>query len=400
MYRAMTARQVDNHLLGRILSEGDRDLEWDSFSPADWDRIVRRAQADGVASILYWRLIQSEKLSFLPDSLQNSLRALYHSLRMNNAELVRELKTLTRLFADAGIPVVALKGICYALTIYPDPALRPMVDLDLLVPVSDLPKAVRIAKEAGYVEPVPEAFPGLDDLLSHAVGLQKTAAPFTMVELHHSLVADKSFDYAVPVDWFWTQTEPIADSSSETGVGDLLMLSPTAQVLYASAHAMLQHGPRNTSLRWFYDLDRLIRVHAKRVDWDLLLAQARVFEWSSGVSAALAQTTDLFDTPVPGEVLSALLGMTDRNSELIETYQVHPATHTLEEFQKMKFLDWRGRIRMLLALLIPSPAYMRWRYGLNNYWILPAYYPYRWWGIIKDGVQTGIVLLQKAPRKS
>jgi hypothetical protein len=386
----MTAQPVDNHLLGRILSGGDHDLDWDSFSPADWDRIVRLAQAEGVASLLYWKLTQSDKLSLLPDSLQVSLRALYYSLRMNNAELIRELKTLTRLFADAGIPVVALKGICFALTIYPEPALRPMVDLDLLVPASDLPKAVWIAKEAGYVEPVPEAFPGLDDLLSHAVGLQKTTAPFTVLELHHSLVAEKSFAYAVPMDWFWTQTEPL------TGFDNLLMLTPTAQVLYASAHAMYQHGARNTSLRWFYDLDRLIRVHAERMDWVLLLAQAREFEWSSAASAALNQAISFFDTPVPSQVLDTLLGVADKNTELIETYQGQPATHTLEEFQKMKFLDWRGRIRMLLALLIPSPVYMRWRYELKNSWVLPAYYLYRWWGIFKDAIRTVIVLMQKS----
>lgn len=396
MYGAMTAQQVDNRLLGRLLSEEEHDLQWDSFSPEEWDLIVRRAQAEGVASLLYWRLIQSDRLRLLPDSLQATLRALYHSLRMNNEQLIHELKTLTRLFADKGIPVVALKGICFALTIYPDPALRPMVDLDLLVPASDLPEAVRIAKETGYVEPVPEAFPGLDNLLLHAVGLQKTTAPFTALELHHSLVAEKSFSYAVTVDWFWTQTEPIAKSSSETGLRDLLMLSPTAQVLYACAHAMLKHGARNTSLRWLYDLDRLICVHAKRMDWELLLAQARQFEWGSAVYTALLQTIEFFGTPVPNHVLTDLSGISDRNTDLIATYQGQPATHTLEEYQKLKFLDWQARIRLVLALMVPSPAYMRWRYGLKTYWVLPAYYLYRWWGIFRDVVRTVIVLIRKS----
>jgi hypothetical protein len=327
--------------------------------------------------------------------LQNSLRAAYYSLRMNNDELIKELKTLMHLFANAGITVVALKGICFALTIYPDPALRPMVDLDLLVPASNLPEAVRIAKETGYVEPVPEAFPGLDDLLSHAVGLQKTLVPFTALELHHSLVAEKSFSYAVPVDWFWTQTEPLVELSTQAEFKNLLMLTPTAQVLYASAHAMLKHGARNTSLRWFYDLDRLIRVNAERMDWDLLLAQAHEFEWGSAVSAALNQAIFFFDTPVPSHVLYTLSGVTDGNTALIEIYQGQPATHTLEEFQKLKFLDWRGRIRMLLALILPSPAYMRWRYQLRTFWALPFYYLYRWWGILKDAIPTVIVLMQK-----
>jgi hypothetical protein len=291
--QAMIPQHVNNHLLAEILSDESHDALLDSFSPDDWELIVRHAQAEGVASLLYWKLIQSEKVHLVPDVLRDSLRALYYSLRMNNGELVKESNALAGRFARAGIPVIALKGICFALTIYPDPALRPMGDIDLLVPASRFHDAMQIAKGAGYIELVPEAFPGTDDLLSHAIGLQKQTSPFTVLELHSSLVAQKGFAYAVPMDWFWTQTEAMPR------VENLLMLTPTAQVLYASAHAMLQHGARDVSLRWFYDIDCLIRTYAKRMDWDVLLSQAGKFQWRSAVSAAFSQTINFFDTPIP-----------------------------------------------------------------------------------------------------
>ncbi len=58
--------------------------------------------------------------------------------------------------------------------------------------------------------------------------------------------------------------------SMEWKADNLLMLTPTAQLLYACAHAMLQHGGRNASLRWMYDLDLLMTVYAETLDWDLL----------------------------------------------------------------------------------------------------------------------------------
>ena len=55
--------QIDNYTLSLIISGRMPELDWVSFSPADWDLLVRRAQAEGVASLLYWNLAQSGKIS-------------------------------------------------------------------------------------------------------------------------------------------------------------------------------------------------------------------------------------------------------------------------------------------------------------------------------------------------
>jgi len=357
---------------------------------------MKEAQVEGVGPLLYWALTRLGKIPRLPQVIANCLRAMYFSTRMNNEQIMQELVTLTQQFDEAGISVVALKGICLALTIYPDLGLRPMVDLDLLIPDSAWADATLIAKRSGYVEAVPEAFPGLDALLDHALGLKKRATPFITLELHKTLVAGQSFNHSVPVDWFWRQTEPISGMYSTRVIPHLLMLTPTAQLLYACAHAMLQHGGRETSLRWLYDLDRLIHVYAGRVDWELLLLQARHFAWGSAVCAALLEAVNLFDTPVPAHVLEDLSGQADRNTQQVATLQEWPATHTVEEYQKLKSLHGMARLKLVLALAIPGPAYMRWRYEMKSDWALPGYYVYRWWGILKDGVQTILHLIQKS----
>jgi len=395
---------MDRSTLSRIISgrAGELNPHPDGFSPAEWEILAREAQTEGIAPLLYRALWRSGAIASLPKPVGNRLRAMYFGTRLNNEQVIRELQALTGLYDQAGIPVVALKGACFALTIYPDLGLRPMVDLDLLVPASKASEALQIARGSGYVEALPEASPGLDGLLDHAVCLQKTTRPYTTLEIHSTLVAGSSFAHAVPVDWFWSQTEPMTGMYLNSSIDNLLMLTPTAQVLYACAHAMLQHGGRNTSLRWLYDLDRLIQVYAEqeRLDWDLLLSQARLFEWGSAASAALSEVVKLFDTPVPRTVLDALSGRSDRNTERVRTLQDGPVTHTLEEYQKLKALNWRGQIRLTLALIAPSPAYMRWRYGLQSSRALPAWYLYRWWGILKDAIRTVIRLMQAGDHRS
>ena len=384
------AQQVDRKLLGRMLSETERDPDWVGISPEEWDLIIGLAQVEGVAPLLFWRLAQSERLPRLPEFARQHLRAMYYSTKMNNEQIIQELTTLTRQFNQVGIPVVALKGVCFALTIYTEIGLRPMVDLDLLVPKSRLIEAVQIANGLGYERITPEASPGLNGLLNHAACLEKKEPPFNTLEIHHTLVAEESFVHAVPVDWFWEQTEAL-ECPTVRDLAELNMLSPTAQLLYACAHVMLQHGGRNTSLRWLYDIDRLVRVYEKCIDWDLLLSRAKVFEWSSAVFAAFSQTVGFFNTPVPRAVLDDLGTQADRNSERVEAMQRPAATHTLEEYQKLKSLSWVGRFKLILALAVPGPAYMRWRYGLRTSWTLPAWYLYRWWGIITDSLKTVVI---------
>ncbi|MGE5463372.1 MAG: nucleotidyltransferase family protein, partial [Syntrophothermus sp.] len=147
--------QVNKSLLARMLA-GDPALDWASFTSEDWRLIVQRAIAGDVAPQLYFALIKSGGMAYIPRREQKHLRAIYVSTRMKNEQSLCELERLAGLFEQAGIPVVALKGSCYALTVYTDIGLRPMVDVDLLVPASVLEEAMQIVWNSGYREVLPE----------------------------------------------------------------------------------------------------------------------------------------------------------------------------------------------------------------------------------------------------
>jgi hypothetical protein len=379
--------------LGRIVTKCDEGLRLESLSNYDWESLIAYASAEGMSPSIYWTLVRSGQFGSLPEFVRHSLASAYAVTLFQNESVIAELEILAVRCQQAGIPVVLLKGVSFALTIYADIGLRPMGDMDLLVPAERLQEAVEFAKAEGFTESLPEAAPGIDEMLSLHVRLQKPGPRPLTLEVHDGLVGGRYFTYAVPVDWFWSQTEPLTPAR-ET-LPSVRVLTPTAQLLYAAAHAMLQHGGRGAPLRWFLDMHLLIEHYADRLDWELLLSQAQSFEWGSALAAALAHTRATFGTPIPERVLSRLADVSDRHEVLVAHLQSTPATRVLEERERLVGMSWYGRTRVVLALVFPTPSYMRWRYQLRSPWSLPAAYLTRWWGIVTDGLRTLTVIVRR-----
>ena len=377
------------YILAQIILKKGEFLTEDTYSDAEWDILIHKAHSEGVAPLVYQALFSTGNISFLPENVQSFLRLGYASTQIQNQIIFTELEALSRLFSQEKISLVALKGIAYALTVYPEFGLRPMGDIDLLAPKEKMALAVELVQTLGYQIAKPEISFGLHDLLNHEICLQKNTEHPLFVELHHSLVADKAYSYAVPVDWFWEQTELLHSPFATESLGNLLILKPEAQILYAAAHAMLQHGEGNAPLRWFYDVDSLVRRYEESMDWELLCSQAQIFEWGSALNRFLALDINYFDTPIPKRVMEAFEKHPDQHRKLVIAKKNTPQTRFEAEYQRLLSLNFLGRIRLVFALIFPSPAYMRWRYGLTNPLKIPFLYFFRWGEIIKDVIRAG-----------
>jgi hypothetical protein len=115
------------------------------------------------------------------------------------------------------IPTVVLKGAALATTLYPSIGLRPMGDIDLLVPQDRLAEAVACLQALGYVEPTPDMAPGLNQVVGHHVSLDGGQAIPLHVELHWTLGAAEHDRHAPSMPWFWQQTEPLSLGAEELG---------------------------------------------------------------------------------------------------------------------------------------------------------------------------------------
>jgi hypothetical protein len=300
------------------------------------------------------------------------------------------------------IPTVVLKGAALALTLYPSIGLRPMGDIDLLVPQNRLAEAVACLQALGYVEPIPDMAPGLNQVVGHHVGLDGGEAIPLHVEVHWTLAAAEHDRHAPSMPWFWQQTEEwkwedgewkmeaeIHNSQFAIRNSKFAILTPTAHLLYLAAHLMLQHGGARASLLWFCDLDLLIRSQADRLDWDELLRRSREFHWAAALQAALQGAQERFGTPLPQGFLDTLAETNDRQAARLVVCKADPRqTRATSVWNFLLPLDWQARLRLALAIALPSPAYVRWRYQPRPGWLWPLCYPYRWLDILREGLST------------
>jgi hypothetical protein len=100
---------------------------------------------------LWHHALQSHRLlESLPPATVGALREARLSAAMGYLAQRAALEELDRLLEAEGIPYVAMKGAHVRECVYPDPALRPASDIDLLIAPADRRRAAHVLLDAGY----------------------------------------------------------------------------------------------------------------------------------------------------------------------------------------------------------------------------------------------------------
>lgn len=366
------------------LSNRSSEAPWRSFSIDDWLDLRHMAQAHGVAGLLYWMFRHEYQPDSVPGPILAALAQDYYSTAGRNTLLYLELNRILDALDSIGVPCVVLKGAALAATLYPQIALRPMGDLDLLIPQDRLAEVVSLARDLSY-EPEPAKIGlGADALFSYEINFDGGKDIPTHVEFHWSLIGGARSRYQPRIDWFWQQVE-----RTRLGERAALVLKPTAHLLYLAAHLELKHNGVRERLLWGYDLHSLICRHCDALDWDELLARSLEFNWGVAIYNALEDVQRHFATPLPDGFLEEFAAQ-GRFSEsmMAQSRSRSPRTRTDATLRKVSNLDWAARVSILVGLLFPDPAYLRQRYLHKAQWLWPLSYPLRWFDVIADVIRT------------
>jgi hypothetical protein len=121
----------------------------------DWASLVDLAEARQLAPLAY-ACLGRERLD-VPQTTIRSLEALWLRHRAWHRERTAALTEILREFERLSIEALVLKGAALAWMIYPSPSLRPMSDIDLLVPPASAPAAQTALGRLGFraERPVP-----------------------------------------------------------------------------------------------------------------------------------------------------------------------------------------------------------------------------------------------------
>ncbi|RME73596.1 MAG: hypothetical protein D6784_11700, partial [Chloroflexi bacterium] len=240
--------------------------------PAEaWDPLSTAAIAVGLAPLLHCRL---ESLAVTPPPAARARLSLgYQAHAHRNQAIARQLTELLAAFSAAGIPVIVLKGALLAHLVYPDPALRPMNDIDLLFRPADLPTAARVLEDLGYQGHHKSAGEGAG-VVKHLSTYRRpgpqaqTPNPFLstagdrMVEPHGSL-EESWFGLRVDITpGVWERAVPLVLHDQPA-----YRLSDEDTLLHLAVHAVFHVIMGRLVFLQLYDIGQVLHTWGHRLNW-------------------------------------------------------------------------------------------------------------------------------------
>ena len=266
-------------------------------SLADWEEVIRHSQKMGVSPILYHRMLQKAAGFPIPGAIQVRLRDSYLTSLARNLQLFQELAQILRLLVEAGIPVIPLKGVFLAEKVYADVGLRPMVDLDLLLPRLDLDQALKVLQCLGYQAGYPFQVERECQVLHHLPQLRKPGA--ATVELHWNL-APLNTPFKIPIEQVWQAARP----GTLAGAG-VLEMAPEDLLLHICLHlAYLDYF--SSGLRPICDIAWSIEHFQSTLDWQRLRQQANSWAARHSLLLSLRLAQRLLGVSLPAGFLESL----------------------------------------------------------------------------------------------
>lgn len=203
---------------------------------------------------------------------------------------------LLNLFRDAGIPTLLLKGSALTLAHARDRGVRPMNDIDVLIPTAQAKQGIGLMEATGW-KPESRGFERFTD---------------AYVGIAHSHPFRRGESYECDLHWhvlpeccrpdddheFWEASDPVDVDGIVTRT-----LSPADQVLHSCAHGARWNHRR--SVQWLADVMIVLR-NSPTISWPRLVEQTRKRRLSLRVHTTLGYLAQHLDAPIPADVLAEL----------------------------------------------------------------------------------------------
>jgi hypothetical protein len=289
--------------------------------PLDWDRFLRVAMRHQVVGLVHDGLTRARPT--VPPGIAQAICAQAAALVRQNLALAAEGVRLQRLFSEANVPVVFIKGAPLAMLAYGNLGLRQSKDLDLLVPGEFVPAATALLERIGYRRFDPPAWIS-NAQLRLLVPMRRDFGYVhedtrVAIELHWRLFGNP---------YFMDETSLIASSRvvQLTGTTGMRTLADEDLFPYLCAHGALHWWYQ---LKWLADVGTLLAgTSSDGVERLYRTAEAR--GGGRAVALALLLCQRLLRTKVPDHLITtlresailrwleatALKAMTAGNSEL------------------------------------------------------------------------------------
>ena len=361
------------------------------FSHNDWEAILVEANKHGLAPLLAGKLSVLPAHAKPPENVRQSLQNALRFSASRNLLLYHGLCQVLEALNEASIHAIVLKGAFLAEGVYENIGMRPMVDVDLMVPRDQLENVANILHRFGFSS----QYFRLGDELSNTQELSpfhKPNAP--ILDIHWSIVSPSS-PFKIDIDGIWKRTNEAKFSDVKA-----LALSPEDMLLHHCLHLAYQHA-FSTGLRPFLDITETLCHFREELDW--LKVQNRAIEWNAAKSLfiCLELAKELLNAPVRGSVLQAF-----RPADLDQAYLPAVRNYVLSGPRSLspniselvEDVSWSQKFVRLIRRIFPPKKVMVREYNLSeNSWRVYYFYIVRMRSIFMRNRGSAWRLMRQEP---
>jgi hypothetical protein len=359
MLESYVPRTPTDALLRAILNGADFDWPPDATGVADVLALIERYD---VAPLVHHRLREAGRDDGAPSDILAALKAATRRQASLDVLHAEELGRILPAARAAGIDVLLLKGTPLGYLRYPASYARTKLDTDLFVRAERYRPFLELLEGMGYRKQLSAT----GNLVSRQATYIKGGI---LLDVHRDISNSALFADTLTFDELWKSRAPVP------ALGDAAFApDATGMLLHACFHLALHIG-YEFRLMWICDVHRLVEAHDP-AGFERFLNLAK----EKGIFRLCARSVRLsrawFDTGFSEEILeNAEKNVGSERSEAI----VAPGLNRRQRFWiENGGLSWAALAAMAWEMAVPSPDYMKLRYGRSGRAALPGLYLARW----------------------
>lgn len=359
-----------------------------------WSQLLDALRSHWIIPLLYRRIGSMPRERRPPESITNEMRQTFLLSRVRCLHMETQLREIIEEFRNQGVQALVLRGPGLAWSVYPDPAMRPSCDLDLLVAPKQMIRARAILENLGY-KCLAKRFDLAKDFFREECFVhEKNPLDKLMVDLH----------------WVHWELQPFFEKGREIEIKDLFerarrveledltfeILHPVDSLINAAVHLMIIHK-KEMRLVWIYDTALIAGQLEVPGDWETL--QERSVNWRARLplehALRMAQHwvglqlpagfNDFSTWPRPNE---------DERAVWADTMKHHWVSILLKRSLSNPSMLLK-RLPSLFHLLFPHHDVVRFCYPPSRDCLLPLSYVRRWHRWLGDLVVKRIGLMRQ-----
>ncbi|MFD0829816.1 nucleotidyltransferase family protein [Neobacillus sp. M.A.Huq-85] len=229
-----------------------------------YHRVLKDIKEDGIASQVYYLLKEERKIEQTPEFFQSILHKNYEKALFQNLFIKSQQNELLQRFEQQGMDVIPLKGIHFAEKVFGHLGARATSDIDLLIRMEDLEKAIEVVNLLGFTvegAPIPGHFH-----CSFSKVLPHSTMPL-VIELHWSLVKQNTSRFQINDIWKHAKTVE--------GYKHIKELTPNH-----TFYMICLHGWRHNldTMKYFLDLIQVLCKYNDELDLVEILKLAKAHQ--------------------------------------------------------------------------------------------------------------------------